>query len=369
MRYLLIAVAAALVTGCAAPEPHDETASAAAASEQSAATAFPADPAEPRLRNLRMLTHAGENAEAYFSSDGERLIFQSTAPGEYPCDQIYTMSVDGTDVQRVSTGEGRTTCGFYFPAGDRIVYASTHAHDPACPAPPDYSRGYVWALDEYDLYTADADGSNLVRLTDSPGYDAEPTISPDGSRIVFTSVRDGDLEVYTMDPDGGNVTRLTNEPGYDGGAFFSPDGSKIVYRSWHPTDSAELADYRQLLANGLVRPSRMDIFVMDADGANKRRVTELPGANFAPFFHPSGERIIFSSNQHDPTSRNFDLYLVDIDGTGLERITQHAEFDGFPMFSPDGSQLVFASNRGAAQQGDTNIFIADWVDTPDQPNH
>ncbi|MGH7505277.1 MAG: TolB family protein, partial [Longimicrobiales bacterium] len=324
--------------------------------------------AEPHLRNVRMLTHGGENAEAYFSADGQRLIFQSTRPGGSACDQIYTMNVDGTGVRRVSTGEGRTTCGYYFPAGDRIIYASTHAGNPACPPPPDYSRGYVWALYEYDLFTADPDGANLTRLTETPGYDAEATVSRDGSRIVFTSVRDGDLEIYTMDADGGNFTRVTNEPGYDGGAFFSPDGSRIVYRAWHPTDSAELADYRELLENGLVRPTRMDLYVMKADGSDKRRVTQLPGASFAPFFHPSGEKIIFASNQHDPTSRNFDIYLVNLDGTGLERVTRHGDFDAFPMFSPDGRQLVFASNRGAAQEGDTNIFIADWVETPERPN-
>jgi Tol biopolymer transport system component len=311
-----------------------------------------------------MLTNGGENAEAYFSADGEQLIFQATRAGESACDQIYVMNVDGTGVRRLSSGEGRTTCAYFFPAGDRILYASTHEHAVACPAPPDYSRGYVWALYEYDIYTASPDGSDVQRLFGGPGYDAEATISPDGSRIVFTSVRNGDLDIYTMNADGSDVRQLTDEPGYDGGAFFSPDGSRIVYRAWHPTDSAELADYRALLAQGLVRPSRMDIYVMDVDGSNRVRVTELPGASFAPYFHPSGERILFASNHHEPEGRNFDLYMVNLDGTGLERVTSHAEFDGFPMFSPDGRQLVFASNRGAAREGDTNIFIADWVEEP-----
>jgi TolB protein len=359
MRFAILA-AAFLLAACEAPAPEAEQPPVS----QGTAAAYPDDPAEPHLRNVRQLTFAGQNAEAYFSADGTRLIYQSTVAGESACDQIFTMAVDGSDRRRVSTGEGRTTCGYYYPDGERILYASTHEHDAACPAPPDYTRGYVWPLDEYDIYSARPDGSDLRLLTGGPGYDAEATISDDGSRIVFTSTRDGDLEIYTMAPDGSDVRRLTNEPGYDGGAFFSPDGSKIVYRAWHPTDSTELADYRSLLASGLVRPTRMDIYVMNADGSNQVRVTELAGANFAPFFHPSGDRIIFASNQHDPSGRNFDLYMVGVDGSGLVRITQHAEFDGFPMFSPDGTQLVFASNRGAATEGDTNIFIADWVEDP-----
>ena len=256
---------------------------------------------------------------------------------------------------------GRTTCAYFFPGADRLLYSSTHHVSPACPPRPDYSRGYVWALYEYDLYTTDHRGGSLRRLTETPGYDAEATVSPDGGTIVFTSVRDGDLDIYTMDADGGNVRRLTTEEGYDGGAFFSPDGRQIVYRAHHPAGEA-LADYRSLLRAGLVRPTTLEIWVMDADGSNKRQVTRNGAANFAPFFHPDGRRIIFSSNLHDPRGRNFDLYLVGADGTGLERVTTFGEFDGFPMFSPDGKQLVFGSNREAARRGDTNVFIADWVE-------
>jgi Tol biopolymer transport system component len=334
---------------------------AACAGAPPPARPFPAAADEPRLANLRQLTFGGENAEAYFSADGRRLVFQATRPGESECDQIYTMRTDGSDVRRVSDG-GRTTCAYFFPGADRLLYSSTHHVSPACPPRPDYSRGYVWALYEYDVFTAAADGSGLTRITDAPGYDAEATISPDGGRIVFTSVRDGDLEIYTMAPDGSDVRRLTHEEGYDGGAFFSADGSKIVYRAHHPTRPEELADYRTLLRDGLVRPTTLEIWVMDADGRNKRRVTSAGAASFAPFFHPDGRRIIFSSNLHDPAGRNFDLYLVNVDGTGLERVTTSGEFDGFPMFSPDGRKLVFGSNRGAAKQGDTNVFIADWVE-------
>ncbi|MBR9989930.1 MAG: PD40 domain-containing protein [Gemmatimonadetes bacterium] len=319
-----------------------------------------AGPDETRLGNLRMLTNGGENAEAYFSADARQLIFQATRPGVSDCDQIYTMNSDGTDVRMVSTGKGATTCAFFFPSGDRIVYSSTHEHSPECPPRPDYSQGYVWSLHPYDIYTARPDGSDLRKIGSTEHYDAEATISPDGSRIVFTSTRDGDLEIYTMNPDGTDIRRLTNEPGYDGGAFFSPDGTKIVYRARHPETPGELADYRRLLAQNLIRPSTLDIYVMDVDGSNRVRVTNNGAANFAPYMHPDGRRIIFSSNMDDPDGRNFELYLINVDGTGLERITNSPDFDGFPMFSADGTELVFASNRNQSAPGETNVFIADW---------
>jgi Tol biopolymer transport system component len=323
-----------------------------------------ADPSEPRLANIKQLTNGGQNAEAYFSADGTRLIFQATRPGVSACDQIFTMDLDGGDVEMVSTGSGRTTCGYFYPTGGKILYSSTHLIDAACPPRPDRSQGYVWPLFDYSLFIADEDGGNLRRLTDAPGYNAEATISPDGSTIIFTSTRDGDLEIYVMDADGSNVRRLTHEEGYDGGAFFSPDGSKIVYRAHHPTDPEELADYRKLLGEGLIRPGQVELFIMDADGSNKRQITDNGAANFAPYFHPSGEKIIFSSNLGDPTGREFNLYMVNIDGTGLEQITQHGGFNGFPMFSPDGKKLVFASSRDAAEAGDMNVFLADWVEEP-----
>ncbi len=320
-----------------------------------------AEPGERHLRNLRMLTFEGQNAEAYFDHEDRRLIFQSTPRGA-GCDQIYVMDLDGRGRSRVSTGSGRTTCAYFFPDGKRILYSSTHLAGPECPPRPDYSQGYVWPLYDYDIFTADPDGSNLRRLTTTPGYDAEATISEDGEHIVFTSVRDGDLEIYTMDPDGGNVRRLTHEPGYDGGPFFSPDGELIVYRAYHPRGEEELADYRALLARGLVRPTAMELWIMNADGSGKHQITHAGGANFAPFFHPDGRRIIFASNMRDPTSRDFDLYLVGVDGTGLERVTTSPEFDGFPMFTHDGRTLVFESNRHDAEPGETNVFLADWVE-------
>jgi Tol biopolymer transport system component len=318
----------------------------------------PNEPDEPHLEHIRQLTFGGENAEAYFSHDGKRLIFQSTRDGR-GCDQQFIMNIDGTKVRRISTGSGKTTCGYFFAGDQRVFFASTHAVDTACPPRPDPSKGYVWRLDPYDIYTENADGSDLQRLTRYGVYTAEGTLSPDGKTIVFTSLKDGDLDIYTMNTDGSNVRRLTNTPGYDGGPFFSPDGKHIVYRAWHPRDTA-LATYRELLGQRLVRPNRMEIWIMDADGSQQHQITSLGGANFAPYYTPDGKRIIFSSNYKNPHSRNFDLYLVNIDGTGLEQVTNHPEFDGFPMFSPDGKKLVWAANRSGASVAELNIYIADW---------
>ncbi len=320
-----------------------------------------ARPDEKHLKNVQQLTFGGENAEAYFSPEEDKLIFQSTrAP--YECDQMFTMNIDGSDKELISSGKGRTTCGYFLNGGENIIYASTHLDGEACPPRPSFSRGYVWPIyDSYDLFVADADGSNLERLTDAPGYDAEATVSPDGSRIVFTSMRDGDLEIYTMRSDGSELRRLTHEKGYDGGAFFSADGRQIVFRAHYPTDPNALARYEELLADGLIEPSVLEIYVMNSDGTDQRQVTSNGAANFCPYFHPDGKRIIFSSNVADPKGRNFDLFMINVDGTGLERITTDPSFDGFPMFTRDGKKLVFASNRNAKEEGETNIFIADWI--------
>lgn len=319
-------------------------------------------PNEKHLRNIKQLTFGGENAEAYFSADGKQLIFQSTRD-DFGCDQIFTMNVDGSNVKMISNGEGRTTCSYFLPGNKRVVYSSTHLGDKKCPPRPDFSRGYVWAVyPSFDIFSAKPDGSDLKQLTATPGYDAETTITLDGKKLVFTSMRDGDLDIYTMDADGKNVRRLTDEVGYDGGPFWSYDGKQIVYRAHHPKSDTEKADYTSLLKQNLIRPTVLEIFVMNADGSNKRQVTSNGKANFGPYFFPDGKRIIFSSNLDDARGRNFDLYKINVDGAGLERITFNETFDGFPMFSPDGKKLVFASNRNAAKTGDTNIFIADWVE-------
>ena len=320
------------------------------------------DAQETHFGELRMLTDGGENAEAYFSFTGDKLIFQSTRP-PYGCDQIFSLDIATAETTLVSTGTGRTTCAYYLPDDEWIVYGSTHEGSPDCPPVPDHSQGYVWPIyDSYDIYRARPDGSEISKLTDLEGYDAEATVSPTGDRIVFTSMRDGDLDIYSMKLDGSDVVRLTDEIGYDGGPFYSPDGTKIVYRARHPSDPAEVEDYQSLLAEGLIRPSKLEIFVMDADGSNKRQITDLGVAAFAPFFHPSGEKIIFSTNYGDPTGREFDLWMVDLDGQNLEQITFSEGFDGFPMWSPDGTTFVFCSNRHNSQPGETNVFVTEWVD-------
>ncbi|MBE0550798.1 MAG: PD40 domain-containing protein [Ignavibacterium sp.] len=317
---------------------------------------------ETHLTNIRMLTDGGENAEAYLSFDEKKLIYQATF-GDMKCDQIYSMNLDGSEKQLVSTGNGRTTCAYFLPGDERIIYSSTHLADSECPTPPDRAKGYVWQLFySFDIFSANADGTDVTPLTFSGKYDAEATVSPKGDKIVFTSTRDGDPELYVMDIDGLNQTRLTFEKGYDGGAFFSQDGSKIVFRASRPKTEAELADYEELANNGLFRPSILEIYVMNSDGSDIQQVTNFGKASFAPFFHPDGKRIIFSSNVNSQSGRDFDLYLINVDGTGLVQITFNETFDGFPMFTKDGKQLVFCSNRFNKNEGDTNVFIADWVD-------
>ena len=317
---------------------------------------------ERHLRNIRQLTFGGNNAEAYFSADGKRIIFQRQPDITKGCDQEYIMNADGSDMHRVANGLGKNTCGYFYAGDSRIIYASTFTHDTACPPPPDYSRGYVWPLSRYELFTAKRDGSDLRQMTNNGMYNAEATLSPDGKRIIFTSSRDGDLELYTMNVDGSDVRRITHRVGYDGGAFFSPDGTKIVWRAGYPETAADTADYETLLAERMVRPSRMNLWVANADGSDPHQVTHLAGASFAPYFTPDGKKIIFASNFTNPRGRNFDLYLINVDGTGLEQVTTDTDFDAFPMFDRTGRKLVWASNRHGAIQGETNIFIADWVE-------
>ncbi len=317
------------------------------------------------LANVRQLTFEGENAEAYLSFDETKIIFQSRK-GHKDCDQIYIMNLDGSGKRLVSTGKGRTTCAYFLPDGKTILYASTHLVDTACPPPPNMSKGYTWALYKgYDIFLANLDGSNLRRITTTDGYDAEATVSPKGDKIIFTSVRDGDLELYNMNLDGSNPTRLTYHLGYDGGAFYSWDGRKIVFRASTP-DSAEAESYKSLLREGLVRPNKMELFIMDADGSNRKQLTFNGKANFAPFFYPDNRTIAFSTNVADTVrGRNFDIHLIDAEvPDSLIRVTFCPEFDGFPVFTKDGKKIIFSSNRNSKRYGDTNIFIADWIYKP-----
>ncbi len=330
-------------------------------------------PHEKHLRNVRQITFGGQNAEAYFSPDEKLMSFQSVRDGG-KCDQIYTMNSDGSNTRLVSGGKGRTTCSYILPDSKHILYSSTQMAGPECPPPPDYSKGYTWALyPTYDIYKANLDGSDAQRMTTTDGYDAEATISADGKKIVFNSIRDGDLDIYTMDIDGKNVKRLTDELGYDGGPFFSEDGQWIVYRAYHPKTEKEISEYKDLLKQNLIRPTTLEIWVMKADGTEKHQVSKLNAASFAPFFMPEGasgkkarkggppQRIIFSSNSGSTGGMgNFELWAIDVDGTNLERITYNDTFDGFPMFTRDGKHIVFASNR-RGKPHETNVFYADWV--------
>jgi len=322
----------------------------------SATAAFPG---ETHLKNIRQLTFGGQNAEAYFSSDGEELIFQSTRDA-LACDAIFRMNRDGSQVRQLSSGKGVTTCAFIAPDNRSIIYASTHLRHEQCPPKPDHSRGYVWPLyEDYDIFRAGPEGEDPVRLTETAGYDAEAVYSPRGDRIIFTSLRGGDLDLYLMNPDGSDVEQLTFDTGYDGGAFFSLDGEWIVWRASRPLGE-DLADYRALLAEGLIRPGVLELYIMNLKERKPVRITSNGAANFGPYWHPDGRRIIFSSNLDDPQGRNFDLYMININTREIERITRYEGFDGFPMFSHDGKQLVFASNRFGKETGETNVFIADW---------
>jgi Tol biopolymer transport system component len=355
----LVGLAAAVSACGQGPAPASATAAPARSTPK--ALVAPAS-SEPHLRNLRQLTFGGENAEAYWSFDGTQLTLQAHQ-GE-GCDQIYHLR-PGAAPTRISNGKGATTCSYFLPGDQEVIYASTHLAGDACPPKPDHSQGYVWALyDSYEIFRANADGSNVRQLTHSPGYDAEATVCRKDGSIVFTSDRDGDIELYRMNADGSNVKRLTHTPGYDGGAFFSEDCSKLVWRASRPKGPA-LDEFRKLLGQHLVRPTKLELYVGDADGGNATQVTYLNAASFAPFFYPGAQRIIFSSNHGDPKGRDFDLWAINTNGTGLERITTAPGFDGFPMFSPDGKTLAFSSNRATAPgQHDTNVFLASWQDEP-----
>ncbi len=323
---------------------------------------------ETHIKNIKQLTFGGDNAEAYWSYDNTKLVFQSNnTEWGTECDQIYYMDGEenepGFEAPLISTGLGRTTCSYFLP-DETIVYGSTHLDDPNCPEVPERGPGgaYVWPIYEgYDIFRANLDGEIIDTLTNTPGYDAEATVSPDGKKIVFTSMRTGDLELFIMDVDGSNVVQITDELGYDGGAFFSPDGKQLIFRASRPETEEEIEKYTSLLEEGLVEPTNMELFLVNVDGTNMRQITDLGNANWAPYFHPSGEKIIFSSNHQSQRGFPFNLFMINPDGTELEQITFDDTFDSFPMFSHDGKKLVFSSNRFNGGDRSTNIFIADWV--------
>jgi Tol biopolymer transport system component len=324
-------------------------------------------PGETHFQSLRKLTDGGNNAEAYFSFSDTLAVFQSDYAGwNVSCDQIFYTDLRDDDLVQnqpplISTGRGRTTCSYFLPGDSTIVYASTHLQMDSCPPVPSKEKGYVWPIyPSYDIFIADLQGRILDTLTSHPGYDAEPTVSPDGEKIVFTSIRSGDLELWTMNLDGSNKKQVTDQLGYDGGAFFSPDSKRLVFRASRPESKEARATYRKLLDSNLVKPTAMEVFVVDVDGSNLRQVTDLGQANWAPFFHPSGEKIIFSSNHESRRGYPFHLYLINVDGTGLKPVTNSRTFDAFPMFSFSGDKLLFSSNRANGGGRATNLFLAEW---------
>jgi TolB protein len=319
-------------------------------------------PESRHLKDLKQLTNGGQNAEAYWAPDGKRLVFQSTRP-PHQCDQIYVMNADGSDQRLVSTGKGRTTCAYFLADNKHIVYGSTHEAGPACPTPPDRSKGYVWAVfPTFDIYLADDQGAIKEKLTTAPGYDAEATVNFKTRKIVYTSVSSGDIELWQMNSDGSGKQQITRREGYDGGAVFSRDGKQIVWRATDPNNAASMARYRELLKENLTEPMKMEIFISDGDGKNVRQLTKFGCAAFAPTFTPDGERIVFSSNKHNCDGRLFELYMMNADGTGLEQVTNLGGFASFPEFSPDGKTLVFSSDYKASSRYEFNIFTAGWVD-------
>lgn len=323
---------------------------------------------EPHLKNIKQLTFGGDNAEAYFSPNGKFVSFQSNNKSwGLNCDQIFSMELAKADSaykpQMISTGKGRTTCSYFMPNGKNILYASTHLKHDSCPANPTEIGKYLWAIyPEFDIFIAAPNGTVIKQLTNAKGYDAEATVSPKGNKIVFTSDRSGDLELWTMDINGKNLKQITNKLGYDGGAFFSPDGTKLVFRASRPNSEEEIKEYKYYYEKHLVAPTQMEIYTCNVDGSDMKQITNLGKANWAPFFHPSGKKIIFSSNHHSKKGYDFQLYMINIDGTGLEQITTESVFNAFPMFSPDGKKLIFSSNRDNGGTRDTNLFIADWED-------
>jgi tricorn protease-like protein len=322
---------------------------------------------ESHLKNLKQLTFGGDNAEAYWSFANDKLIFQKTNPEEgLDCDQIFIGDVpsklDSFEYELISTGLGRTTCAYFLPGDTLVLYASTHHHGDDCPAEPDKSLGYLWPIyPEFDIFISDLKGNIVEQLTDDEFYNAEATVSPTENKLVYTSNKSGDLELYVLDLDTREETQITNDLGYDGGAFFSPDGQQLVWRSSRPSSDEEVKKYKDLLAQNLVAPSEMEIYVGNIDGTNIRKVTDLGGANWAPFFHPSGKKILFSSN-HKTKRFPFNIYMINVDGSNLEQITYDDTFDAFPMFSFDGKHLVFSSNRNNGGTRATNMFIAEWID-------
>jgi Tol biopolymer transport system component len=327
-------------------------------------------PEETYFKNLQQLTFGGDNAEAYWSYDGKSLVFQRTSVKDgVPCDQIFIGKVPKRGepfiYKMISSGKGRTTCAFFTSDNKHVIYASTHNSGNDCPPVPDrskYGNRYIWPVyASYDLFITDTAGKKIKQLTTTPGYDAEATLSADGRKMIFTSMRNGDLDLYVMDLKTAKVKQMTNKLGYDGGAWFSKNGKQIVWRASRPQSESEVKEYKELLKEGLVAPTKMEVWTANADGSDAKQITSLGQANWAPNFMPDG-RVIFCSNHEYIRGFPFNMYILGKNGKDLEKISRDKGFDAFPMFSPNGKKIAFCSNRNNGGTRDTNIFIGDWED-------
>lgn len=374
-----------LFAACSPSDPSGELVSAAAGAEQAygaadgmaAATAWVEPTASPYaevaneaqlLSNTRQLvTDSLRSGEGYYSADGTQLVYQSEQAGSNPFYQIFVLDLESGESRRVSPGVGLTTCAWIHPTQDLVMFSSTHEDPNALAKQAEeiairesgIERAYGWDYDlHYEIYVANADGSELTNLSNSIGYDAEGSYSADGSQILFASNRDAYsrtlsraeqalfeddsayfMDLYVMDADGANVRQLTHSPGYDGGPFFSPDGSKITWRRFNPDGNSA------------------EIWTMDADGSNQRQLTADAMVAWAPYYHPSGEYLIFSSNQLGHA--NFELFIIDTQGAYAPvRVTNTEGTDILPVFSPDGNQLAWSTTRSA--DGTSQLHSADW---------
>ncbi|GAC1463843.1 MAG: hypothetical protein NVSMB9_01770 [Isosphaeraceae bacterium] len=305
------------------------------------------------LRNIRQITFGFARAgEGYFRPDNKAIIFQASKNADEGY-QIYTMELaPEAKPKLVSTGKGKCTCSYYHPDGKSILFASTHLDadldhggqkDVKKKKGPAYSRSerYRWDFDPaMDIFRANPDGSHLVRLTDTPGYDAEGSYSPDGTQIIFTSFRDGDAEIYRMDADGKNPRRITRSKGYDGGPFFSPDGKKIIYRSDRQKNDL------------------LQIYLNNPEGTSERALTSNDAVNWGPFFHPDSRHIVYSTSQHG--HQNYEIYLMDTETGRQERVTYREGFDALPVLSSDGLQMMWTS-KGRTADNTSQLFLADFV--------
>jgi len=318
------------------------------------------------IENVKQLSFQGDNGEAYFNSDDSKVIFQSKRNNNN-CDKLYIVDINGNNLTEFVANDGAFTCA-YFSLDDRYIFFSSTMHlGSECPEiyKDPNPRKYIWPLRDYEIFRYD--NGAVKQLTNYSGYNAETTTHPFEEKVIFTSLRDGDINLFEMDYNGENVKQITSEYGYDGGAFYSPNGENIVWRAWYPTSDEEISMWKNNLAKKFIESVPLDIYVAKNDGSEKQRLTSNGATNWAPSWHPDGKHIVFSSNMDDwredynAYGSNFELYMINIATKTLTRLTNNDTFDSFSVFSKNGKKIVFSSNRDAENPRNTNIFIADIV--------